>query len=749
MANALKYGTKKPTALKFDAPIADIESRYDFTAWTFNSEQPSTGITVEKNRVTINKFKPNVPIITSNFTGTAAGNTPTTTELSALTKNSYAKFIGMTANQAQFTDVEKQNEQMGWTAHIRGLYFAPYRTTTNGEITVAGYPNWMVVYDDGTTSIMLGDDLTIRGEGGGYGRIARITDKTDYTRLIPSWTRFPENQDSHWQLGLGLYTSVTPDNDGFITLQTPVVFEIENTYMVDPTTIEGYRASVGTESVYSKEKSYANVIQAHNLESEEHNTFTRPVNGHNIQILSTWNDASTAFVVDERAYSNLYSHIRLPEITDLADIISSKYPVKFWGNIEQDGTHPTIWTSIQTAFANTTISEPNFCQCLFANAKTNIPVQMALNISMPNEENYINVGDILAGCSAISEVNFNIGDGALKSLHEAFIGTRNLSRVTFNKRINIADFSGTFEGSTLTSFPTNIGAGSDWQTQKSEPTCMINFAADGSSLTTFGTLNNADRDTAVINPYCVGAFARSNIQTIEYILDMKFVEPTSGTINYDGTIFNSMFGDNSALVSANIRNLNKGDWRLDGTASNGNYAGNLVNLNATSVNYMLNNVFDLRRNSSETSYFENEFNSLNGWTASSGTKRPIVFEGWETCTLTKNLSTSGTMNVVLSLVNCTMSITNGGSTRNVNAGTTELELVSGPTTITFTKTDAQQEMIANLFLSEHFRSELTPNLNSANIYLPANAGSKIDSSALSTANTRGWTVYVGGTIYTG
>lgn len=95
------------------------------------------------------------------------------------------------------------------------------------------------------------------------------------------------------------------------------------------------------------------------------------------------------------------------------------------------------------------------------------------------------------------------------------------------------------------------------------------------------------------------------------------------------------------------------------------------------------------------------------------------------------------MNVVLSLVNCTMSITNGGSTRNIDAGTTELELVSGPTTITFTKTNAQQEMIAGLFLSEHFRSELTPNLNSANIYLPANAGSKIDSSALSTANTRG------------
>ena len=69
MANALKYGTKNITALKFDAPIVSIESRYNFTEWIFNQEQPSSGITITQNKVTITKFKPNVPIITSHFPG--------------------------------------------------------------------------------------------------------------------------------------------------------------------------------------------------------------------------------------------------------------------------------------------------------------------------------------------------------------------------------------------------------------------------------------------------------------------------------------------------------------------------------------------------------------------------------------------------------------------------------------------------------------------------------------------------------
>ena len=136
-------------------------------------------------------------------------------------------------------------------------------------------------------------------------------------------------------MALAIYSSADTDNDGNINVQT-------YNSLADPTTIEGFRATVGENAVYTKAKTYANIIQAYNLESEEHNSFIRTVNGSNISILSKWNGVSTAFVVDERNYNGIYSHIRLPEITDLASLISRSYPIKFWGNIEQDGVHPTF-----------------------------------------------------------------------------------------------------------------------------------------------------------------------------------------------------------------------------------------------------------------------------------------------------------------------------------------------------------------------------------------------------------------------
>ena len=632
---------------------------------------------------------------------------------------------------------------------LQGLYFSPYNTGYGGEVNVDCDPGWWVTYDSNPSGQSLGNDTTVRCDGvndseAQYAKIGRWRDKLNYTTILPDWNRMPENDAYNWQLALMIHTSAPTDNDGFITLSTPIIFEIEDISVTDPTTIEGFTATVGENTIYSKVKNYANIIQAYDLESEEHGSFTRLINGGHVTIMSTWNGVSTAFVVDERVYNGVYSHIRLPEITDLSSLISNKYPVKFWGNIEQDGTHPTLWTSILNAFATTPITDGNFGQCLFANSKTNIPVTITLNIDLESPNEYINISDMFAESSAFSEVHFVLGDGALKTLHNTFLHAQNLQEVTFNKVIDISDFSGTFEGTSLVDFPENVAAAGDWQGRSSEPVCMINFAADNARLTSFGNYKNTSAQieadkyyTAIVSPYCVGAFARSDISNIKYILDMKFVTPANGSINYDGSIFNSIFGANSPLTTAKIKNLNKGNWTFDGVEQGRACAGNLINLDADSINYMLSNVFDLRLNTSDAAHFESEFNSLNDWTASSGTKRPIVFEGHETCTLRKDLSTSGTMNVILSLVNCTMSITNGGSTRSINAGTTELELVSGPTIITFTKINAQQEMIASLFLSEHFRSELTPNLNSANIYLPANAGSKIDSSALSMANTRG------------
>ena len=912
MPNGFKYGTSNPSAVKFDAPIVDIESRYDFTSWNFNTEQqPSTGITVTKNKVVINKFRPNVPIITSNFTGTAADNTPTTTQLSAITKNSYARYTGLTANSSLWsTYCTKTNEVNSATVNIRGLYFAPYRTTNNAEINVGGSTWWMVAYDDGTTAVMLGDELTIRSEGNaGFGNISRTVDSVSYTKLLPSWSRFPENQDDHWQLGLGIYTGESAGDDGFITLQTPIVFEIENSLGVDVTTIEGYKVTLGEEILYGKQKTFANTLRAHGLSNKQVGTYQYPLGGgyHTIEsssieggqqyaypigalffdstarftikdtvgdaslyvngfyyleslgwypndpqiavgntvtvfgkIIGVSNDATSCStqehsgrlydlngtrsiignsipapgtagtagtlqqpytvaaalaraktlgngVVDDTAhyitgkitsitspyappYSE-YDRLRFPVPTDLEGLITSGYPLKFWCTQYDDENHPGFWATVADIFEDFDIEDGKYCNHLFANSGGNLE-ELTFNFDL--DDGYIDLGDMFNRSSLVETVNFNIKSGNLKVLHNTFLGCSSIQEVNFNTLVNISDFSGAFEGAALTIFPENVGAAVDWQSTLSEPTTMINYAADGAKLTTFGNIKDATAQAeedkyfiAVLNPYCIGAFARSNITNVKYVLDMKFVSPLGGSIcdywnniDDDSLRFNAVF-NNQNTETLLLKNLNKGNWSFDNVvrtdaASHKACAGNLPNLDATSINYMLSNVFDLRWNTSKADRLENEFNSFNGWEVSGGTKRPTIWEYISSnSTLTKTLSTNGEMHVIITAVGCTFKV-NGVAQ---SSGTRTLSLSAGSCTLSFEKDPNASTMIGTLTLDGEpdtddapkyrFMSELTSGLSSANIYLPSAAGSKISSAALATANARGWTVYVNGSVFTG
>lgn len=747
MANGLKYGTSNLTALMFDAPIINsssvnasltiTNSEYNFlTEWVVNPEQPQDGIEVTEHTINIHKFKPNVWIIKSNYVNTS-------------TKEAFLdKFYAKGWVLSNFADHASYLSSVSTYGSYKpiGLVLSPINSS-NVLLTTAGGLDWPI------------NQGCLKGPGVvGWSNYGFVSDGNlilyECSQYYINNGGSPDNlyNASYPQMALTVFTANETDNDGTISL-------IDTKTIVDPTTIEGYRATVGTSEVYNKEKSYANVIKRHGLEFEEHNSFTRSVDGKTVQILSQWNNQSTAFVVDTRGYESLYEHIRLPEVSGISSLISSSYPVKFWGKVERYSEYPSLWTSVQYAFANTDIVDGNFAQCLFANSKTNNPLTWTFTFDMPSDSNYINIGDMFACSSVASEIHFIINKGVIKSLHNAFLQTRNLIEITFNKVVGITDFSGAFEGTTLTNFPENVAPSYEWNGRSSEPNCLINYASDGSSLTHFGNYKDATAQaeddkyyTLLLNPYCLAAFARNNISEIRYILDMKFVEPVSGMINYDGTIFNAIFGSlnsntSSNLVTAKIKNLNKGNWYFDGTATNNAYAGKLDNLDADSVNYMLANVFDLTKNTTEASRFENEFNSLNDWVNSACTKRPILFEVWDNCTLTKNLSTSGTMHVILTLTNCKMKV-NG---TEYSAGTTSLPLSAGNCTISFEKINSNQTMYGVLQIDPEyvFKSELTPGLNSASIYLPSGFDSKINSAALSIANTRGWTVYVGGSIYTG
>ena len=573
---------------------------------------------------------------------------------------------------------------------------------------------------------------------------------------------------------------------------------MENRASVDVTTIEGFEAHTlvnGTpQCVYEKPRTFASILDAYGFTHTETGRYTEPINGFYDEI-NTPN--GTAYVISGRDYdyhydpTNPYDHLRLPAITDLASKIQSGYPFKYWLRLGVNNladNHSSIGDSLYTAFDTTPITYSWFANHLFANSE-NGPSTISLTFDV-GEGNTIDMGSIFDHSNLSSTVNFTITSGELKSLHNAFRSSSSITSVSFNKIVEISNFIGSFEGTEMTDFPQKVGvANSEWITvssggslrELSEPVCCFAYASDKSKLTYFGNykdpiLQPGDNEDyiAVVAPDCRGAFARNSVTSIRYILDMKFVTPVAGSIcevnDPNGQAFNAMFGyyspqTNSPIINLKLKNLNKGNWNFDPDNNTTDpCAGKLTELTADSVNYMLENTFDLRKNdyTDQTHYdgahLESDFNSFNGWTVKQdasnipmGDKHSVSFytesDGAE---LSKTLSTSGTIVVQFTGDGCTAKIVNNGVTTTLTKSdqtSNTVNLTSGDCKFVIEKTSGASSMSCLLKLTDHFKSELTQGLSSANLYLPSNAGSKISASALNIANTHGWTVYVGGNVY--
>ena len=918
MVDKLRYGEKRPTALMFDAPIVDVVSRYDFTQWTLNSEQPSGGITVTRNEVVITKFKPNVPILTSNFTGTAAGNTPSSTEISSLSANIEARLSGFTINSGLFTTYTEANIRRNWiNAQLKGLWFGPLYTYNNKVLPIEsvcdGSDNQYITYAGGSVVAVQDEITALRGTGGGFAQYFHVTDKTD--RLTPDWTGIPQwafvktdtspywdwspAGDSTWQIGIVLFTGYTPDNDGYITLTAPITIHIENTSPVDPTTIEGYKASVGEAVVYEKDKTFAETLMRHHLASKQMDRFQYPVgnyypliesgtveNGHQVAypigaaffdssarfvlvdgnnnyMLRVWGyyflenvpwafdatqiqvgdtvticgrlignqdyegradtvtnggtiyalNGSTSFIGNthpapgtpgtggtlaspytvqkavQYAYTipagtesaevyvtgtvsevispfapsyNQYDRLRLPVPTDLATLVASGYPIKFWCTQYDTVGHPGFWVEVASIFSNTVITDPKYTNHLFTNSGGNagsISIRIDVGTNLDGSARYIDAMGIFDHSNVTSSVYFTITTGVLKSLVNAFRSSRTIQYVGFSREVDISTWSGAFEGAAITTFPTNVFPRNEWFgiSSDSEPTCSIQYAADNSRLTTFGNYRNSggtypeDRcDVLVVDKYCYGAFSRSDISEIKYILDMKFVPPSHGYIDDDLNYFNAVFNNNS-LVIAYIKNLNKGDWVFDGDASHGTPAGNFTDFDSEAANFMLSNVFDLNENINDSQHFETQANSFNSWETSTGYKTPILFNtAQDGGNIYANIVSLGFMEVTVSVTNATVKLSNKNGDTPLQVGVNSVQLRYGINTFVVTAVDSDSPCGATLELSDHFRSELTQGLTSAAIYVPEDWRTRdiIDPAALAIANQRGWTLYAGGTIYT-
>lgn len=749
----LKYAVSSssgqtPNALLFDRWLEETDFDFDFRTWVLNPSN-SAGVTVTENTIVVSKVKPQEWFIRSNYGYTTAA------ERNAGFLNKIFRLSGLQALWDNGDITVVTDHPTGDTSQNYqpvGLVISPVRTS-DGLMLSHAYP-WDMNIPSGYWKHVYGYQYGQSWNVYGYGY---DEDRALYNCNC-GYDNFPEVAFAFW-------TGATPDAEGYVTLSSPFTISLPNHSITDPTTVEGYSAALGNIGVYNKPMTFQNVLMAHGLAFKETGTYTEPMQGQSTgdPITSHYgNEQNTAFVISTRNYSGELDHIRLPELTDLGTLIQQNFPFKFWAQLERDENHSHIWDSIKTAFRNNTITDKEFPEHLFSKSTGDLDT-LTINISV-DDNDYINVGNMFNGSSIADTIYFNISHGILKSLHNTFRYCT-AQTIGFNKEYLITDWTGAFEGATLTNFPTNLGAGNEeyTNTRLSEPTCDIHYAADGAHLNVFGNYKDQSAQTEadkfytmVVWPDCKGAFSRSEISEIKYILDMKFVTPEAGAIGeYDGGIFNAIFNAPDLAV-AYIKNLNKGNWYLDGQSGTGIVsAGNLTEFDEDSANYLLSNVFDLRQNTSDEEHFERTTNSFNSWsTTGSCWKMPTFFNAYGDCTVSRAAATSlsGTMKIRVALNNCTLSVTDNGQTTSLASGDHTLSLAAGATTFTVTKNSGAESCLATVELTDHFRSELTRNLSSANLYLPADWGKGTDGrdiihqSAWETASTRGWNVYVGGQL---
>lgn len=775
----LKFGTSAITALKFDVPLVDTSlepitvtcKEYNFlTDWTLNPDQPQDGIERTEHTIKIKRFRPNTWIIKSNYNDIA-------TEAGFLDKF-YGKtwnFSNLSENKAILTKNPSDTGATADWAHI------PSNRNVIGFVLMPIRNDNALSTPNGALSWAIGEGCLKDVSGAAQYGFPNNGDKILYQcswwfinmdGATPS-TLYNQSNGYNDQMALTIFSSSEEvDAEGCIS-----VISYKN--IVDPTTVEGFCAYAGTEKVYDKEKTFNNVVSAYGFCFEERGHFSEKIQGEFPEIKSSYSGINhIAFVIRNNNYNGIYDHIRLPEITDLGELIQNNFPVKFFSKIERSYPNQNcFWDSVVDAFRNNNITDPVYADHLFATSVGDIE-DLYLNFDVYSEKdgvitnNYIDLYSIFDYSSVARNVHINIDHGYLKVLNRAFRQS-GVENCIFNKPVTCTEFTGTFEGTkNMVYFPANLFPGKEWQGDDySEQTCKIHYAADGSSLTYFGNykdetaLSEDDKFyTLKVHPYCCGAFPRSKIREVKYLLDFAFVTPVNGMI-HDGQS-NPLFGS-SLIERMYIKNLNKGDWGFDGTNRGSTYisAGNLPNLDATSVNYLLNNVFDLRQNdqnTGDTYHFEtnlNCFNKTKYWTFSQGWETlPVSMHCWAdgaTASTTLNSTTvrDGKMKVKIGLNNCTLTLSNGGVDRIIPAtsdpdGEEITGITIGECKFTFNKLDSRYDMYGSITLADdfHFKYELTPGLTGANIYFPAGFETKIDQAALHTANDRGWNVYVGGNL---
>jgi hypothetical protein len=597
--------------------------QWDFTNWYFNTNQPSAEIDVTKGRIVIRKFKPNEPILISNFTGNASNGTPNADDICAISKNLKINVSGIPANNQIFGDgkyYENTNRFAGQvTGRIYGLGFLLYSKTQAsgrpldmwGELPFSCYVWEGITMTNGTWVQMGSDTSALRSDiEGAYNRYGKNFNYND-TKILPDWRTFytESYMNKDFQLSIGLYTNVQTDNDGFIELQTPITISLIASYCVDPTTQEAFKLYRKNELLYERDRNIENLYKVYNLLKEDRTCPYKSQWQRNLED-GTPLGYNLQYIFDRSDYD--YQKITIPVATDLVQAINDEMPLKF-AITQFDIGRNKFWETIVRAINQKTIDDVVFCYHLFKNAKglSELDWQTigdstlhGIVINLGSGYPYV-MNQCFYGCD-VPAVTINC-QGTLNDLGDTFAYC-DAKHIKIGQGITIRILSGAFEATTkLESLEGLVVGNKQNLVEVNGVNCFLSY--DTISLqysfesTNLQTLSLSGEDM-IVYPYCPQMFGYYNYQTklktvTGVALDFRLVNPNDiynwgVRQDYEHPIFGR-----AIIESIQIKNLNKGNWTIP------------LPLDDTSVIYLLNNIYDLTSNDGE--HLERDDNSFNGW----------------------------------------------------------------------------------------------------------------------------------------
>lgn len=539
----MKIGQKTPACIQRNEIIIP-KGRFDLSTWEIN---PVHDIQIsEGGRIlTVYKFKPNEWIIKS--------------------------------RESDKSNTHIAEILSGWTVKISGTNKAVQdgKLTYYNHVTYAG-PNYSgrgvsvvpINQNNKSYTTMWPWDLNIpngslKNPNNGWGTYGYTTEGT---HNIFDRASFPNNGTTEWQIGIFIYSGVEEE---LIDLEgTPIVIEQQITEGVDPSTIEIWKICDNKGVIYSKPKTVENCWIKYGLAER--------------------NEAENGFInfkVSSINYPNW--PIKLPKVVDWKDYITEKSGITW--NIAPTNTE--IWEEIKDFYSNNFVSAYSLYNAF---QKSNID-SITLKVNGPSISMHNTFSE-----SKVEEVNLILNKAETISGHNMFRGAHSLKKVSSNVPISTADISGMFEFcGNLKELPDgflNILGFNNKQNTSSRRGVNIAFAFELSSIEVFKQEGNDRLAPGNIVLVCAveQAFNATKIKSVYPILDLGQINPKGAYRAFCS----------SSITDIRIKNLNHGDWHLDDTPDSNNIIqGNLPNLDAESVSYMIQNLYDLSLTNNNNEYF--------------------------------------------------------------------------------------------------------------------------------------------------